>query len=184
VAITNAWTDVDAFEVAASGLTRASTINGMLGNQLWLYERPMVAVRLTAAQPVAAATTSNVEWDEKVWGLASMWDVSSPATVVLPRTGTYLIDVRARFDETVEGDLSQRALLMYPNGSSTDRLSERRVATNPTDMGFTTFTSFLADDFFEVAARQLYTAAVDLMPIRTVLKVWYLGPWQADEEPA
>lgn len=178
------WTDTGELGVVAgTDLVRAPWGNAVVDNLEWLYGAPMLALRLTANQSVASATTQTIDWDEQVWGRTDMWDNQSPSVVVLPRTGLYLITVRMRMEGLADDD-SVRGLFLFPDGSSTYRFGERQRATNPTEFGMMEPTSFAATNWFEIAARQLSGGALNLEPLRTRLIVYWLGPWQASEDPA
>ena len=176
------WTDTTELAVVAgTDLVRGPWGNAVVDNLEWLYAVPMLALRLTQNQEIPSATNTMIDYGERTWGREDMWDDQSPSVVVLPRTGLWLVSSRIRM-EGETGDATTRGQFVFANGSETYRFGERSAATNPTEFGMVEPTSFLANDWFEIGVRQLSGGPLNLEPWRTRLIVFYLGPWQADEE--
>ena len=183
MAISNAWTDVDTLEVAASGLTRASTINGMLGNQLFLHEAPQVAVRYTRdTGTIQSAQDTILGWDEAPWDNFGMWDNSAQTQIVVPRSGLYLINLGVLYQQQTDPTDDIRRTYLNVNGDR--RRGDSNIAANPHESSTTWVTSLAEDDSLTLGVRQTSGEALTLQPLRTVCVVVWISEFFATLEVA
>ena len=169
------WTDPDSLELAPTDFLPAATVNAILENQKFMYATPQVAVRLTSSQEIARATTELVSWDEAVWETPdSMWDISSPTKVVVPRDGIYSICASTLWDEATDG--TKRALFIHIDGDVTPRIGMQIPAVDPTEFTLSFDTNLDAGAEIDMRVRQLSDFdPLDLLPTRTRMTVRWVG---------
>ena len=169
------WTDPKTFTVGE--LLTAADLNTYVRDNLdFLYRKPIVTVRLTAAQAVANASNHTVQWDEAEWDYAdtAMWDVGTPGSIVIDRPGIYEVLPSALWEGTTD-DSSKREVAVELNG--TTRLTmDSRLSTSSPEGQAKIFTNLGTGDYLEIVVRHLSGAAIDLQPTRTRCTVAWWGP--------
>jgi len=169
------WTDPKTFTVGE--LLTAADLNTYVRDNLdFLYRKPIVTVRLTAAQAVASASNHTVQWDEAEWDYAdtAMWDVGTPGSIVIDRPGIYEVLPSALWEGTTD-DSSKREVAVELNG--TTRLTmDSRLSTSSPEGQAKIFTNLGTGDYLEIVVRHLSGAAIDLQPTRTRCTVAWWGP--------
>lgn len=175
------WTDPITWTVGAK-VTAAQMNANIRDNELYLFEPPMCALRLTATQSVANATDHTVSWDEAVWDShGDMWDVGAPSVVTITRDGVYDITLSSLWADTALG--GKRAAYLQVNGSRRRGFySVSGDGVNPVEMSNSVKTNLADGDSIDVDVRQLTGGALNLAATRTVLTVlWVAAPPLAGE---
>jgi len=169
-----AWTDPD--EMTTTGVIDSATFTLIRDNLKFLYRKPIVTVRLTAAQSVANASDHVVQWDEAEWDFAdtAMWDVGTPGSIVIDRPGIYEVVPSGLWEGTTD-DSSKREVAVELNG--TTRLTmDSRLSTSSPEGQAKIFTNLGTGDYLEIVVRHLSGAAINLQPTRTRCTVAWWGP--------
>ena len=169
-----AWIDPD--EMTTTGVIDSATFTLIRDDLKLLYRKPIVTVRLTAAQSVANASDHVVQWDEAEWDFAdtAMWDVGTPGSIVIDRPGIYEVVPSGLWEGTTD-DSSKREVAVELNG--TTRLTmDSRLSTSSPEGQAKIFTNLGTGDYLEIVVRHLSGAAIDLQPTRTRCTVAWWGP--------
>lgn len=172
------WTDPDTLMTSVADILPSATINAILGNQKYFYDRPHCVVRLTATQDVANSSDHLILWDEAARDTTGgfMWDAGSPGVIMFPEAGRYLIIAHQLWGEGPSGDRSKRAMFIERDGAV--RLPGMQVPNvNPSEFSHPIETNIGEDSYLEFTARQLSGATLALQPNMTRVTVTWMGPF-------
>lgn len=170
------WTPPLTWTVGAK-VTAAQMNANIRDNELYLWDPPRCAVRLTADQAVANATDHTVSWGEAVWDShGDMWDAGAPSVVTITRDGVYNIHLSTLWESTASG--GKRAGYLQVNGTRRRGFySVSGDGVDPVEMSTSVQTNLADGDSIDVDVRQLSGASLDLIATRTVMTViWVAAP--------
>ena len=172
-----AWTDPDELTTVTGEVLGSADLILIRDNFKFLYRKPIITVRLTAAQSVANASDHVVQWDEAEWDFAdtAMWDAGTPGSIVIDRPGIYEVVPSGLWEGTTD-DSSKREVAVELNGSGTRLVMDSRLSTSSPEGQAKIFTNLGTGDYLEIVVRHLSGAAIDLQPTRTRCTVAWWGP--------
>lgn len=161
--------------VVSNKVTAAQMNAHIRDNSLYLYDAPRCALRLTATQSVANASTVAIAWDEAVWDShGDMWDSGGPSAILCTRDGVLAFNLTAEWEDSANG--GKRAAFLYKNGTLLRPFhSASADGVSPFSMSNTIETNCVDGDSFDVRVRQLSGAALNLVATRTVLTVRWVA---------
>lgn len=168
------WTPPPSF--TPGGLLRAVNLNIFRDNLRFLYDKPRVAVRLTAAQSVNSQADTTVSWGQRPWGWPGMWNPQSPASVLIERPGIYAFGLSMLWNDNARSGGIKRAAFLHVNGSR--RAGWCQIPpSSPSEYSGVIYTNVAAGDVVTVQVRQDSGAPLSLQPTRTRLTVvWDAAP--------
>lgn len=168
-----AWTTPKTWAVGE--LLTAADMNAYVrDNTEYLHTTPQVAVRLTSTQSVPDATQTTVSWDEAVWESDStMWDISSPTKIIVPRPGVYAVMAHVLW-ATSATPTDDRDIALIVNSSET-RINQSIPAAGTHASGLAIDTNLAEDDELEIDVQQSTGGALDLSATRTRLTVRWVS---------